>query len=111
MIGCKPWQRISAFLFIQEFKRMRTTHTNIPVILAGEMPGGVDGVLCGDIDRCCSAPDCGHGDLIASAIRWAAMEPTCLRLDGPGYLDCNLYLQEAPDPHRQPHRLQQYPWL
>jgi hypothetical protein len=88
---------ISPFpIYPPEFSWMRTPQTDIPAILAGATQGGGWMVyFAGDIDRCygrAHLPD--HGDLLANAIRWAAREPSCLQVDGPGYLDCNLYAQE-----------------
>ena len=88
---------IPAFpIYPPEFSWMRTPRTDIPAILAGETAGGCRMVyFAGDVDRCYGrARITDHGDLLASAIRWAAREPSCLRVDGPGYLDCNLYAQE-----------------
>jgi len=83
-------------IYPPEFSWMRTPQTDIPAILAGATQGGGRMVyFAGDIDRCygrAHLPD--HGDLLANAIRWAAREPPCLQVDGPGYLDCNLYAQE-----------------
>lgn len=76
---------------------MRATHTDIPIILAGEHPsGGRILYFAGDIDRCygrASLPD--HGDLLANAIYWAADDDVPLKVEGPGYLDCKLYRQEG----------------
>ena len=84
-------------IYPPEFSWMRQPRTVVPALLAGEKPGGSRIVLfAGDVDRCygrAQLPD--HGDLLANAIRWAAREPSCLRIEGPGYVDCNLYEQEG----------------
>lgn len=35
------------------------------------------------------------GDLLASAVRWAAADKAPFRVEGPGYLDCKLYSQNG----------------
>lgn len=84
-------------IYPPEFSWMRQSHTEIPALMAGEKPNGSRIVVfAGDIDRCygrAHLPD--HGVLLSNAIRWAAREPTCLQVVGPGYVDCNLYEQEG----------------
>jgi hypothetical protein len=84
-------------IYPPEFSWMRQTHTDIPVVLAGEhASGGRIVYLAGDVDRCYGRshlPDL--GDLLANAVRWAAADKVPLRVEGPGYLDCKLYRQNG----------------
>jgi hypothetical protein len=84
-------------IYPPEFSWMREPQTDIPVITARIHPrGGRVVYLAGDIDRCYGRrglPD--HGDLLANAVRWAAQDGFPLHVEGPGYLDCHLYRQEA----------------
>jgi len=83
-------------IYPPEFSWMRQPHTTMPALLVGEKPGsGRVVVMAGDFDRCygrAALPD--HGDLLASAVRWAAREPAYLQVEGPGYVDCSLYAQD-----------------
>lgn len=83
-------------IYPPEFAWMREPRTDIPTLLAGEhAAGGRIVYFAGDVDRCYGRthlPDL--GDLLASAVRWAAAGTIPLKLEGPGYLDCKLYRQD-----------------
>ncbi|TBL79351.1 alpha-amylase family protein [Paenibacillus thalictri] len=82
-------------IYPPEFSWVREQRTDIPVMLAGENPfGGRIFYFAGDIDRCYGRtylPDL--GDLLAGAVKWASAGTMPLKVEGPGYLDCQLYRQ------------------
>jgi hypothetical protein len=78
---------------------MRTSRTDIPVLVLSARPGqGRVAYLPADLDRCYGRdhiPD--HARLLANIVRWAARRPMPFALEGAGLFDCHLY--------RQPGRL------
>ncbi len=83
-------------IYPPEFSYMETTHTDRPVILAGETPyGGRVVYLAGDIDRCYGRtrlPDL--GGLLVGCVRWASGEQA-VEVFADAYLDCKAYRQDG----------------
>ena len=83
-------------IFPPEFSWMDPESTDIPLAFAGESGyGGRIVYFAADVDRCYGRallPD--HGDLLASAARWALNGYAPARVEGPGYLDCKVYEQD-----------------
>lgn len=75
---------------------MRQPRTDIPGLILREIAGrGRVAFLPADLDRRFARdnlPD--HGNLLANLIRWVASNHVPLRVEGPGLVDCHLYLQE-----------------
>jgi hypothetical protein len=74
---------------------MRQPKTDIPGFVVNRAAGGGRAVFIpADIDRryaLYNLPD--HGDLLASAVRWAARDSIPLQITGPGLFNCELYEQ------------------
>jgi hypothetical protein len=83
-------------IYPPEFSWMRERTSDVPAIVAREAgAGGRVVYLAADVDRCYARrllPD--HGELLASAVRWAVRGRLPMTVEGPGYLDCHLYRQE-----------------
>lgn len=79
-----------------EFAYMKETHTDMPLLLAGENQyGGRVIVLAADIDRRygqAALPD--HGDLLEGCVRWLLNDQLPIRIEGNGYLATALYEQQ-----------------
>jgi hypothetical protein len=75
----------------------RTPKTDIPALMTRTLPNGARVVFMpADFDREYAAsgnPD--HGILLSNTVRWAAKDDLPLAVDGPGYMDCNLYQQSG----------------
>jgi hypothetical protein len=82
-----------------EFSWMDVEQTDEPALVTRTTPGGGRVVYLGaDLDRCygrSALPD--HGQLLSNLLRWTLREKLPVRVEGPGYLDIQLYRQE----HRQ----------
>jgi hypothetical protein len=87
---------IPAFpIYPPETAWMREPRTSIPGLIVRETArGGRVAFLPADLDRRFgrdSLPD--HGDLLANVVRWAAKDRHPFEVEGPGLIDCHLYLQ------------------
>jgi hypothetical protein len=75
---------------------MREPDSGIPGLVVSESPAGSRvAYLAADLDRRYMRdllPD--HGNLLANLVRWANREPTLLRVEGAGLVDCHLYRQQ-----------------
>lgn len=74
---------------------MREPKTDIPAIIARELPNGSRVIFMpADIDRRYARdnlPD--HKQLLANSVLWTTREKVPFTITGPGFLDCNLYRQ------------------
>ena len=90
------------FTFVPEFPVyppetawMRQPKTEIPGLVLNTRAGGRVAFLPADLDRRYARdnlPD--HGRLLANIVRWAANHRIPLMVNGPGLIDCHLYLQQ-----------------
>jgi len=75
----------------------RTPKTDIQALMVRNLPNGARVVFIpADFDRQYANgnnPD--HGILLSNAVRWAAKDDLPLAVEGPGYMDCNLYQQQG----------------
>ncbi len=82
-------------IYPPELSCMGVTHTDTPVVIAGETGfGGRLVYFAGDVDRLCGEvnhPD--HLRLLEQAVRYAADGELPLSVEGAGYLDAKLYNQ------------------
>jgi len=73
----------------------RTPKTDIQALMVRTLPNGARVVFIpADFDRQYANgnnPD--HGVLLSNAVHWAAKDDLPLTVEGPGYMDCNLYQQ------------------
>ena len=82
-------------VFPPETAWMKVPKTDIPGLIINELAGGNRIVFMpADFDRQFgryNLPD--HGNLIANIIRWTSRDDIPLVVEGPGLIDCNLYIQ------------------
>lgn len=75
---------------------MREPKTDIPGLVLREQGRSRVAFLPADVDRRYGREHLtDHGDLLANVIRWCAGDSIPLRVEGPGFLDCHLYRQQA----------------
>ena len=76
---------------------IREERPEVKTIFAGELENGARIVyFAADIDRCfgrCALPD--HGKLLSNAVKWAAKGTLPIKVEGPGYIDCQIYKQDS----------------
>jgi Hypothetical glycosyl hydrolase 6 len=73
---------------------MRQPRTNIPGLIVNDFGTGRVAFVPADVDRRFARdnlPD--HGRLLANLVRWAAKGNVPLLVEGPGLVDCHLYMQ------------------
>jgi hypothetical protein len=85
-------------IYPPETSWMRHPTSDVPALVLNEASGGRGAYLAADLDRCFARsrlPD--HARLLANLVRWTAGNDVPFEIDGPGFLNCQLY--------RQPGRL------